>query len=74
LVMTKEGVTHDTVPYFPERFEQAYVSQLQDFVNNVLGDKPASVTCADGVAALNLSVAATQSFKESRPVKVQPPS
>jgi scyllo-inositol 2-dehydrogenase (NAD+) len=74
LVMTKEGVTHDTVPYFPERFEQAYVSQLQDFVNNVLGDKPPSVTCADGVAALNLSVAATQSFKESRPVKVQPPS
>lgn len=70
LVLTKEGVTHDTVPYFPERFEQAYVSQLQDFVNNVLADKMPSVTCADGVAALNLAVAATQSFREGRPVKV----
>lgn len=74
LVMTKEGVTHDTVPYFPERFEQAYVSQLQNFVNNVLNDKPPSVTCADGVAALNIAVAATQSFKEERPVFVQAPS
>ncbi|MBA3257448.1 MAG: Gfo/Idh/MocA family oxidoreductase, partial [Pyrinomonadaceae bacterium] len=35
LVMTKDGITHDTVPYFTERFEQAYITQLQDFVNNV---------------------------------------
>jgi scyllo-inositol 2-dehydrogenase (NAD+) len=69
-VMTKEGIQHDTVPYFPERFEQAYVSQLQDFVNNVIQDRPPSVTCADGVAALNVSVAATQSFKEGLPVLV----
>jgi predicted dehydrogenase len=68
--MTKDGINHDTVPYFPERFEQAYVSQLQDFVNSVLQDKNPSVTCADGVAALNLSVAATQSYKEGRPVKL----
>jgi scyllo-inositol 2-dehydrogenase (NAD+) len=73
-VMTREGISHDTVPYFPERFEQAYVSQLQDFVNNVLQDRKPSVTCADGVAALNLSVAATQSYKEGRPVSVEPAS
>jgi inositol 2-dehydrogenase len=69
-VMTKEGITHDTVPYFPQRFEQAYVSQLQDFVNIVVNDEPPSVTCADGVAALNVSVAATQSFKEERPISL----
>lgn len=73
-IMTREGITHDTVPYFPERFEQAYVSQLQDFVNNVLQEKAPSVTCADGVAALNLSVAATQSYKENRPVRIAPAS
>src|SRR2546421_163219 len=70
LVMTKDGVTHDTVPYFTERFEQAYITQLQDFVENVLADKPPSVTCADGVAALQASVAATLSFKENHPVKM----
>ena len=71
LVMTKEGITHDTVPYFTERFEQAYISQLQDFVDNVRNDRRPSVTCADGVAALRVSAAATLSFKENRPVKIQ---
>ncbi len=70
LVMTEDGITHDTVPYFTERFEQAYITQLQDFVENVLAGKPPSVTCADGVAALQASVAATLSFKENHPVKM----
>jgi len=71
LVMTKNGITHDTVPYFTERFEQSYITQLQGFVENVLQDKPPTVTCADGVTALQASVAATLSFKENRPVKIQ---
>jgi scyllo-inositol 2-dehydrogenase (NAD+) len=71
LVMTKDGITHDTVPYFTERFEQAYITQLQDFVGNVLQGKPPAVTCADGVAALQASAAATLSFRENRPVKIQ---
>lgn len=71
LVMTKNGITHDTVPYFTERFEQAYITQLQDFVDNISQGKPPSVTCTDGVSALQASAAATLSFKENRPVKVQ---
>jgi inositol 2-dehydrogenase len=71
LLMTKEGITHDTVPYFHERFEQAYINQLQDFVNNVLQKKPPAVTCEDGVAALRVSAAATLSHKEHRPVRVE---
>lgn len=70
LMMNKKGITHDTVPYFTERFEQAYISQLQDFVENVREQKPPSVTCADGVAALQASAAATLSFKENRPVTI----
>jgi len=68
MVMTKDGITHDTVPYFTERFEQAYVTQLQNFVDNVRHGKPPAISCADGVAALQASAAATLSFKEKRPV------
>lgn len=71
LVMTSKGITHDTVPYFTERFEQAYITQLQDFVKNVPEGKPPTVTCADGVAALEASAAATLSFKENRPVELK---
>jgi inositol 2-dehydrogenase len=67
-VMTKDGVTHDTVPYFMERFGQAYVAQLEDFLERLAKGEPPSISCADGVAALQVSVAATSSFKEGRPV------
>jgi inositol 2-dehydrogenase len=70
VVLTKEGVTHDAVPYFMERFDQAYVDQLQDFVDNVLAGKPPSVTCEEGIAALEVALAATASFHEGRPVKI----
>jgi inositol 2-dehydrogenase len=71
LVMTKEGITHDVVPHFMERFESAYLAQIQDFVDNVLHGRGPSITGADGVAALRVSLAATTSLRESRPVEMR---
>jgi inositol 2-dehydrogenase len=70
LVMTKAGVAHDTVPYFMERFEEAYIAQLQNFVENLLNDKAPAITCADGIAALEVSLAAKLSYEENRPVAI----
>ena len=69
-VLTKEGVTHDTVPYFMERFGQSYVDQLQNFVDHVRQGKPPAITCDDGIAALRISLAATQSLHEKRAVSL----
>jgi inositol 2-dehydrogenase len=71
LVLNKDGVTHDTVPYFMERFGQAYITQLQNFVENVALGRQPLITCADGLEALRISLAATRSLKEGRPVSVQ---
>jgi scyllo-inositol 2-dehydrogenase (NAD+) len=60
LVMTKNMVAHDTVPYFMERFERAYTLQLSNFADNVLHDRPAPVTIQDGFEALRVAVAATR--------------
>jgi predicted dehydrogenase len=70
VLMTKEGVTHDTVPWFMERFGEAYVSQLQNFIEHLQKQKEPSIKCADGVAALRIAIAATRAFKENRPVEV----
>jgi inositol 2-dehydrogenase len=70
LVMNKEGVTHDTVPYFMERFEQAYIDQLQNFIEHLSQGRPPAITCADGVADLEVAYAATVSFREKRPVSL----
>lgn len=61
LVMTKaNGVSHDTVPYFMERFRDAYTNQLQNFAQNVLHGRPAPITIDDGMEALRVGVAATR--------------
>lgn len=62
LVMTKDTIAHDTVPGFLERFDQAYLTQLEDFVDNLrLGRRP-PITCDDGIAAQKIALAATRSL------------
>jgi predicted dehydrogenase len=70
LMMTQEGITHDVVPHFMQRFEGAYLTQIQDFVNKVLKGQPPSLTGADAIAAMRISLAATLSCHEGRPVQV----
>ena len=72
LVMKNETITHDTIPGFYERFENAYIVQLQDFVQNLLNNRPPPITCDDGIAAQKIAVAATKSVKEGRVVEVDP--
>lgn len=69
-ILKKEGVTHDTVPYFMERFEQAYIIQLRDFVTKVIDQKEPSISINDGQAALLVGHAADASFKQSRPIHI----
>ncbi len=68
LVMTRNHVAHDTVPYFMERFEKAYTAQLRDFANNVLRDASPSVSIDDGIRALRLGLAATRAHETKRAV------
>jgi scyllo-inositol 2-dehydrogenase (NAD+) len=71
MVMTKaNGVQHDTVPYFMERFRDAYTNQLQNFAQNVLNDRPAPITIDDGMEALRVGVAATRARESGSTVAV----
>jgi len=70
MLMTKNSVAHDTVPYFMERFRDAYTAQLQNFAQNVLGDRPPPITIEDGLEALRLGVAATRAHETGAAVTV----
>src|SRR5262245_59647323 len=70
LLMTKNTVAHDTVPYFMERFERAYTRQLENFAENVLKGRPAPVTIQDGVEALRVAIAATRACDTGQRVEV----
>jgi inositol 2-dehydrogenase len=70
MVMTKNSVAHDTVPYFMERFRDAYTTQLQNFAQNVRQGRPAPITIEDGLEALRIGVAATRAHETGRSVVV----
>jgi inositol 2-dehydrogenase len=71
MVMTKaNGVSHDVVPYFMERFRDAYTNQLQNFAQNVLHQRPAPITIDDGLEALRVGVAATRAQQTGQTVTV----
>jgi inositol 2-dehydrogenase len=70
MLLTKNSVAHDTVPYFMERFRDAYTTQLQNFAQNVRQERPAPITIEDGLEALRIGVAATRAHETGRSVVV----
>ena len=70
MVLTKNSVAHDTVPYFMERFRDAYTTQLQNFAQNVLQQRTPPITIVDGLEALRLGVAATRAQESGASVAV----
>jgi inositol 2-dehydrogenase len=71
LMMTRDGVSHDTVPYFMERFGEAYAEEIRDFVRCILEDRQPGVSGRDARAATAIGVAATRSLDEGRPVLIE---
>lgn len=70
LLMTANGVQHDVVPHFPQRFGDAYTRQIEHFVECLQHGRQPIVTPADARAALQVSIAATRSQHEGRVVEV----
>ncbi len=52
------------------RFEDAYRAELAEFVRVAKGEVASPCTGRDGLAALQVAIAATRSLKEHRPVRV----
>lgn len=67
-ILKKEGVMHDTVPFFMERFEKSYIIQLKDFIEKASSDSEPSISIDDGILALLVAHAATDSYKAGAPL------
>jgi inositol 2-dehydrogenase len=70
-VMTKNQVTHDTVPFFMERFRDAYTVQLQNFVDNLRNDRQPPITIDDAMGSLRIALAATRAQATGKAVTLR---
>lgn len=66
-----EGI-HSALPlyFFVERYADAYVAEMQEFVECIQKDKPPSVTGMDGRIPVVMGYAARKSYEENRPVRL----
>ena len=69
-LLDRSGVHHDMARTFPERFDDAFVAELQAFVDCIRHGVEPPVTGADSSAALAIGIAATRSMHEGMPVDV----
>lgn len=57
--------------FFLERYREAYVTEIQAFVDAVLNDTDPPVTGIDGLAPLKIGLAAKKSLAEERAVRLE---
>jgi scyllo-inositol 2-dehydrogenase (NAD+) len=70
ILFNKQGRSYECVPWFIERFENAYQKQVQVFIDCVSQKKPVPITQFDGLAAQNVVLAAERSCASGKPEKV----
>lgn len=56
--------------FFLERYMQAYVNEINSFIDSIINDKPVAVGIEDGLQAVVIGVAAKKSLEEGRPVSL----
>ena len=71
VIFNESGVIRDKPLYFfLERYQAAFVAEIQAFVDAVRDDKPTPVSGKDGLAPVLVALAAQESLKTEKPVKV----
>jgi myo-inositol 2-dehydrogenase/D-chiro-inositol 1-dehydrogenase len=66
--MTSQGVGYQAITHWLDRFTDAYLLEMCDFVETVLSGREPRVTGYDGRQAVAISLAAQRSVREDRPV------
>jgi len=68
--LSVNGSSQTLADHFLSRFADAYVRERRDLGKNLLEDRPLRISGEDGLKALATAVAAENSHKQGKPVKV----
>jgi myo-inositol 2-dehydrogenase/D-chiro-inositol 1-dehydrogenase len=71
MISTAEGVLREKPTwFFLERYNNAFIAEVIDFVDAVNNNKKPSVDGKDGMMSVYIAMAANKSLRENRPVKL----
>ncbi len=72
VLLTADGVSSSKpLHFFLERYRDAFVAELQAFVDCIRNDSPPPVSGLDGLRPVQIGLAAKKSLAENRPVPVR---
>jgi myo-inositol 2-dehydrogenase / D-chiro-inositol 1-dehydrogenase len=71
MIFDNHGARQECVSGFPERFEEAYRLELQEFIDCIVENRKPSISVYDGTKATEIAYAATESFRENKLVKLE---
>lgn len=71
VIFDETGARQECVQGFPERFDQAYLSETEEFVKCVLENRKPGVTVEDGVKSTALAYACKESFETGELITVE---
>lgn len=70
-VRVEDGARRPAVKSWRNLFRQAYIDELEHFIECIRKDKTPRVTGHDGLKAVEAVVAANRSYLESRPIEIE---
>lgn len=70
-LLSPSGVSHDVFPWYPDRFAAAFAAELAAFVEAVQSGRPPQPGGVDGRRALEIGLAAVDSWRSGQPARVQ---
>ncbi len=68
---TRHGLTYFGAPWFIKRFYDAYVGELEAFIEAIIEDREPPVTAIDGLRTVQIGEACWRSYREGRSVLVE---
>jgi myo-inositol 2-dehydrogenase/D-chiro-inositol 1-dehydrogenase len=69
-IIDNSGVRKECSQDFVERFDQAYVNELQEFVDCIIEDRDPEITVYDGTKTTQIAFALTESFQENKLIDI----
>ena len=71
MVYDQYGARQEIIENFPQRFAEAYLLEMVDFIDCIQKDRKPELTVYDGTKATLVTYAITDSFHSGKPVQVQ---
>lgn len=65
-ILNQDGAVQECVSNFQERFKEAYLIEIQEFVDCIIENRKPDITVYDGTLATKIAYAATESFQKNK--------